>query len=105
MPISSLATCRGRLGEQPISAEARSGASSSPSETRTFKRLGMASRLKSVAPRCAGHPPQSERTFGRFGRGGFPRGADESPSHRDGSRGRPVRSVRSVHPGHRGYTG
>jgi hypothetical protein len=27
----------------------------------------MASRLKSVTPRGAGHPPQSERSVGRFG--------------------------------------
>ncbi len=64
------------LLEQPISAEARSRASSSPSETRTFRRLGMASRLKSVTPRGAGHPPQREGTFGRCGRGGV------SPGHR-----------------------
>ena len=61
-------------------AEARSSVSNSPSEIRTFKRLGMASRLKSVTPRGAGHSPQSKRTFGRFGRGSVP-----------------VRSVRSVH--------
>ena len=36
------------------------------------RRLGMASRLKLVTPRGAGHPPQSERMFGQFGRGVVP---------------------------------
>ena len=105
MPISSLATCRGRLGEQLISAEARSSASSSPSETQTFKRLGMALRLKSP-PGARGIPRRAKgRSEGPAAEVSPLPGTDESLIHRDGSRGHPVRSIRSVHPDHRGRTG
>lgn len=63
--------------EPECSAEAWLRASYSLSDTRTFRRLDMASRLKSVTPRGAGHPPQSERTVGRRGRGGGP--VDQTP--------------------------
>ena len=59
-----------------------------------------------------GHP-QGRRASPRRAKGrsdgsvaeASPRGTDESLSHRDGSRGHPVRSVCSVHPGHRGCAG